>query len=130
MHINLIRTRNWATYSDLEPDSSKTMGWASKPVYYVSWFKLSWHYRPILVQMLHILGSTYRLMANYCNELSWNTCKHSYSQRYYLLGIWVNTFYLMKLCKMSSINSFISENTINGVVPFRSKRFLHMRIHQ
>ena len=44
-------------------------------------------------------------------------------------GTWINTFYLMKLCKMCSINSFISENTINGVVLFRGKRFLHIRVH-
>ena len=34
-------------------------------------------------------------------------------------------FYLVEFRKMSSVHSFIPENTINGIVSLRSKRFLH-----
>lgn len=37
----------------------------------------------------------------------------------------INTFYLMELCKMSSINCFIAKNTINRVVSLWCERFLH-----
>lgn len=46
-------------------------------------------------------------------------------QQYRLLQVRKQlTFYLVEFSKMSSINSFISENPINGVISLGSKRFL------